>query len=104
MPDCDICGKPYKSRSGLNAHRKTHDHEPDGLPLDFAPQAPAPPILAKINAAPHPYHDAKDIDDACAALGIDAANILSYRVYPDQVVIIEGPTGFKRTWTRGDHP
>jgi len=110
MPDCDICGKPYKSRSGLKAHRKTHADQPALGEGDnyIGPSASDDLTLAQLTAGFDPthnkYRDAKLIDDACAALGIDAANILSFKVYDDKVVIIEGPTGFKRTWTKGDQP
>ena len=35
---------------------------------------------------------------ALKALAIKPADVMSYRVYPDKVVIIEGPTGWKRVW------
>jgi len=100
MPDCEICGKPYKSRSGLATHRKTHDAEPDGPPLDFAPASHDADLLKSLDPTRNRHRDARALDDACAALGIDPANVLSFKVYEDKVVIIEGPTGFKRTWTR----
>jgi len=117
MPDCTICGKPYKSRSGLKAHAKTHAQRDPLTPAAFEPalgegdnyvgpsasdDLTLPQLTAGFDPTHNKYRDAKLIDDACAALGIDAANILSFKVYDDQVVIIEGPTGFKRTWTKGE--
>jgi len=100
MPDCTICGKPYKSRSGLAAHRKTHDAEPDGPPLDFAPTAHDADLLKSLDPTRNKYQDAKALDDACAALGIHPDDILSFKVYDDKVVIVAGPTGKKLFWTR----
>ena len=106
---CLHCTKRFKSKSGLRRHNKsTH-------------------VLAEV-AAPHeePVADVQDADDltterdaiqhaqrpaavlegddafkaALKALAIKPADVMSYRVYPDKVVIIEGPTGWKRIWPR----
>lgn len=87
MPECHICGKPYKSKSGLRDHLKTH-----------APAAPQPPDLFTV--APD---DQPALALALQDLGLTRADVLSFRVYPDQVVIIQGPTGFKRIIPRGPH-
>ena len=40
---------------------------------------------------------------ACQALGIDVADVLSYRIYDERVVLIEGPAGRKRIWPRKEN-
>ena len=69
-----------------------------------------PALYATHEAAPHeePVTDDQDArskhdDDnamikACKALAIKPADVMAYRVYPDKVVIIEGPVGWKRVW------
>lgn len=44
------------------------------------------------------YADA--LFEACEGLGVHPYDVVSYRVYEDRVVIIEGPVGYKRVWWR----
>lgn len=37
-----------------------------------------------------------EVKRACKVLNISREQVMAYRVYPDRVVIIEGPVGFKR--------
>jgi len=38
--------------------------------------------------------------EACKALGIKLTDVMAFKVYDDKVVVIEGPTGWKRVWHR----
>jgi hypothetical protein len=82
---CDLCGKPYRSKRGLRDHQKSHHQATEGLPLTM-------PLLDKEKTEP--------LSLALEALGIDPSQVMDFKVYADQVVIIEGPVGFKRIWTR----
>jgi hypothetical protein len=90
---CDLCGKQYKSRSGLRDHRKSHAQAPQALqrPMDLQ----APPQPSK------PPEEAGLLLEACADLGVDPEQIISWRVYDQTVVMIVGPVGFKYFWTKG---
>ena len=101
MSKCPQCSKTYNTKSGLRRHVKA--------------QHPAPETSTP-KAAPHeePVTDDQDAHDqdvllrtmdgpamlktALKALAIKPADVMSYRVYPDKVVIIEGPVGWKRVW------
>ena len=37
-----------------------------------------------------------EVKRACKVLGISQNQVMAYTVYPDRVVLIEGPVGFKR--------
>ena len=90
---CDLCGKEYKSRSGLRDHRKSHAQ---------APQAPQMPMDLKAPPKPRKPHEEADLlRDACDALGVDPEQVISWRVYDQTVVMIVGPVGFKYIWTKG---
>ena len=108
---CPQCPKRFKSKSGLRRHKIA--------------QHPFDPPIADV-ATPHeePIADDQDADDLMAqrdvlpaslaqhmakgdpvraamkALGITRENVMDYKVYPDKVVIIEGPVGWKRVWPR----
>jgi len=93
---CEECGKEYKTRSGLRRHVKSV----------HAGGAPAAEVATKDEAGPTVEERivsegyAETLVDACEDLGIHPDNIMSYKVYDDKVVIIEGPTGWKRVWRR----
>jgi len=90
---CDLCGKEYKSRSGLRDHRMSHAQ---------APQAPQIPMDLKDPPKPRKPHEEADLlRDACDALGVDPEQVISWRVYDQTVVMIVGPVGFKYIWTKG---
>jgi hypothetical protein len=90
---CDLCGKEYKSRSGLRDHRKRHGQ---------APQAPQIPMDLKAPAKPRgPREEAGLLLEACTDLGVDQERVISWRVYDQTVVMIVGPVGFKYIWTKG---
>ena len=108
---CPRCTKRYLSKSGLRRHvNAQHPVEHAGPPDEAAPHEEpvtddqdADDLIAERDVT----QDARaksDGDDAmikaCKALAIKPADVMSYRVYPDKVVIIEGPVGWKRTWER----
>jgi hypothetical protein len=108
MPEylCDVCGKQYKSRSGLRYHRKSHHEAAVGS------QIPMPIVASELGPCAGPIIDndaelgaLRDHDllgEACQALGVDPDDVMSFRVYPpDTVVLVHGPVGFKYIWTRG---
>jgi hypothetical protein len=72
---CPWCRRPYQSKSGLRRHIKKE----------------------------HPIQQAGDemLKRAMRDLGIEGKDVLSYKVYRDKVVIIEGPVGAKRVWCQG---
>ena len=109
---CPECPKRFKSKSGRRRHIKAqHPSEQPALyPTDeAAPQEQ--PVTDDQDAAPPeldfadvqlPHGDGKDdaaaLKAALKALAIKRANVMAYRVYPDKVVLIEGPVGWKRVW------
>ena len=96
---CPLCPKTFKSRSGLRRH-SNREH-----PVDKMTAPPHKEPVADVQDA-HPAslaeHMANDnpLRDAMKALGITRANVMAYKVYPDKVVIIEGPVGWKRVSPR----
>jgi hypothetical protein len=112
MYQCPECGKEYGSKSGLRRHRK-RDHRPEGLqplPVQIEPEPeerePEPGVDEYVG--PDAYEMAwargdgdEDLFRAAAKdLGIEWHNVMAWKVYPDRVVIIEGPVGYKRIWNR----
>lgn len=90
---CDLCGKGYRSRSGLREHRKSHGQ---------AAQAPLIPIDLKAPPKPRKLHEEADLLlEACEALGVDREQVISWRIYDQTVVMVVGPVGFKYIWTKG---
>jgi hypothetical protein len=109
MPDCEICGKPYKSRSGLKAHRKTHapaEQYALGEGPNYVGPSPSDDLtLDQIMAHANADRDVDLLAEACDTLSIHPDHVISFKVYPPHtVVIIQGPVGFKKTWTRGEEP
>ena len=112
---CPQCTKRYLSKSGLRRH--VNAHHPSDQPALYATDEAAPheepvtddqdpdDLMAKRDAV-HDARSKSDNDDAmikaCKALAIKPADVMSYRVYPDKVVIIEGPVGWKRIWPRDE--
>ncbi len=112
MHRCPECGKEYQSRSGLRRHRK-RDHRPEGLqalPVQIEPEAqerePEPGVDEHVgpDAVERAWARGKGDEGvfraALKALGIRPKNVMAWKVYPDRVVIIEGPVGYKRIWNR----
>lgn len=89
MYECEVCGKEYKSRSGLSRHRRTK----------HAPQV-EPAVQAKEAVRTSEVYGSTLLDRALEALAIASEDVLAYRVYHDRVVIIEGPVGYERVWMR----
>ncbi len=89
---CGECGKVYKSQGWLRRHQK-QAHGKDGLeslPLEDAG--------GREGAEASEPFGPKVLERALVDLGIEPENVMAHRVYPDRVVIIEGPVGFKRVW------
>ena len=97
---CDLCGKEYKSRSGLRDHRKSHPQAPEGVQVPM-PMASSRPALDAPPGSEKPQEEAGLLRDACDALGVDPGQVISWRVYDQTVVMIVGPVGFKYIWTKG---
>jgi hypothetical protein len=95
---CGECGKVYKSQRWLRRHQR-QVHANDGvlpLPLDDA-EGEGTAEAAEASAPVEPFGP-KVLERALVDLGIDRENVVAHRVYPDRVVVIEGPVGFKRVW------
>ena len=95
MFECEYCGKAYRSKTGLRRHVKAK--HPKG-------EEPAAEVATQLEmiAAVHQALDDKEaaLAEALEVLGISEADVMSYRVYEDRVVIIEGPAGYQRVWLR----
>ena len=105
MPTCPECPKSFKSKSGLRRHIKsTHPIEARPHEEPVADVQDASDLMAQRDVLPASLaqHMAKGdpVRAAMKALGITRENVMDYKVYPDKVVIIEGPVGWKRTWER----
>jgi len=120
---CPDCGKWYKSRSGLRRHRKrVHGGGAPALPVEMEPvpveivaglgEDEEEPALGEGDNFVGPSRselaearvegDEMAFHAALEGLGIDADSVMASTVYPDRVVIIEGPVGQKRVWMRED--
>ena len=105
MTKCPHCSKTYKSKSGLRRHiNSIHPNTEEAVPQEepAAEDQDADDLMAERDVT---ATDLQDVDDkvlkaALEALAIKPENVLSYRVYPDKVVLIEGPVGWKRVWPR----
>lgn len=99
---CEVCGKGYKSRSGLRRHVKSQ-HPGDATPGEVSTKEKTsqagPSVPGPGRAVAGALYE-KALVDACKALGIKSEDVMAYKVYDDKVVIIEGPTGWKRVWQR----
>jgi hypothetical protein len=87
---CELCGRKYQRKTWLDRHRELkHGTEADGKAardVGDTQEAEAGDVASLLTRA-------------CAALKIEAGDIMSSRVYGDRVVIVEGPVGYKRIWS-----
>jgi len=93
---CEVCGKGYGSRRSLKRHMgKAHAEAPE---VEASAQVEAPSVaeVAENVIAFSP----KMLERALGDLGIERDAVMAHKVYPDRVVVIEGPTGYKRVWQR----
>jgi hypothetical protein len=105
--ECQVCGRKYRSAQWLSRH------------MDSKHGTPTAGEDGKLRATGQEQVDAKErrqpgLDEgppemaehgeplalACQALSIDVADVLSFRIYDEMVVVIEGPAGRKRVWPR----
>lgn len=114
---CVVCGKGFKTGSGLSSHMRAkhpdHGVAPEPTPTEQVGVAtvvmgggvsrhePAETAAAWI-AERLELSNGEMLDWACKELAIDPENVMSYRVEEDRVVIIEGPVGYKRTFMLPD--
>ncbi len=89
---CEVCGKAFKTRSGLRRHVKS-------VHGDKAPGEVGPTVGGQSPSVKEAAEGAV-LREACKALGIKSKDVMAWKVYEDKVVIIEGPTGWKRVWKR----
>ena len=105
MTKCPHCSKTYKSKSGLRRHiNSIHPNTDEAVPQEepVTDDQDADDLTAERDVI---ATDLQDVDDkvlkaALKALAIKPDDVISYRVYPDKVVLIEGPVGWKRVWPR----
>ena len=100
MFQCPECAKTFKSKSGLRRHIKGQhpiDEAPPHEEMVTEDQDAADLTLAEIIE-----DDEKALKKALKALGIKREDVMSYKVYPHKVAIIQGPTGWKKVWRRED--
>jgi hypothetical protein len=98
--ECPECGRSYARKDSLVRHQKK-EHGSASLvqqSLDVGEarvdvEAPAGAEEEKAEG-----FSPGVLKRALADLGIDAEDVMAHRVYPDRVVIIQGPAGFKRVW------
>ena len=76
MYECEVCGRKYRSEHWLRRHMESK------------------------HSAPSAEKQEESLLTACRGLGIDASKVMSFKVYEDKVVIVEGPVGRKRVWRR----
>ena len=110
MTKCPHCSKTYKSKSGLRRHiNSIHPNTDEAVPQEepVTDDQDADDLMAERDVIHAPDHltlvapsDKEPLDAALKALAIEPDNVMSYRVYPDKVVLIEGPVGWKRVWPR----
>jgi hypothetical protein len=83
MPKCDVCGREFKTKSGLISHTRAK-HPSTELRTGPAFETEAMGMVGD---------EDKLLAEACKQLGIE--EVMSWKVYPDErlVVIIEGPVG-----------
>lgn len=107
---CEVCGKGYKSRSGLRRHVKSvhGEIEAAGEVGPSAAERSRPEDYGLVQVSAEVIRDLAGGSEenkeaffaACKALGIKAKDVMAFKVYDDKVVMIEGPTGWKRVWVR----
>ena len=103
MYECQVCGRKYKSQHWLRRHMEANHEVSDEQAQGGASPVVAEPSEPETAKRPRGRPEEDDegyLDMACRALQIEGEEVLSFRVYPDRVVIIEGPTGLKRVWRR----
>ena len=106
MIRCPECGREYQSRSGLRRHMKSqHQGTPAGsaaAPFDTSFDTGSALLSTTQDVAEEKSEPrgagGKLIERALVDQGIDWEDVMSYQVHDDQIVIVEGPVGFKRTW------
>jgi hypothetical protein len=97
---CQVCGREYKTRGGLSRHvERAHPSKESGSKVRAAGaedesqgRVKTAPLFAGLE------QDAARLEEACQALGVALGDVMSYRLYDDRVVIIEGPVGYKRVY------
>jgi hypothetical protein len=104
MHRCPECGKEYQSKSGLRRHRKRahrpEEPEPDQLQIEPDEPQDAEDLDTEAWLMASNPEEAQLLAQACRALAVQPTDVMAWKVYPDRVVIVEGPVGYKRTWNR----
>ena len=103
MYECQVCGRKYKSQHWLRRHMETNHGG-----LEERARGGTSPVVAgrsEPETGKQPRGRPEEDHEGCLtmarrALQIEGEEVLSFRVYPDRVVIIEGPVGYKRVWRR----
>ena len=106
---CEVCGKGYKSKSGLRRHVKAKhgaDGAGDGAAGEVATEEEAGPSAAEpMEGLPDVLGEVAEMEErelrrVCELFDIKVQDVMAFKVYDDKVVIIEGPTGWKRVCPR----
>jgi hypothetical protein len=108
--ECQVCGKKYRSAQWLSRHVDAKH----GTAIAAEVEGPLVAAQAQDVRGEHRQRDLEASSPptaqqgellalACQDLGIEVAKVLSYHIYDERVVLIEGPAGRKRAWPRKEN-
>ena len=107
LHECQVCGRKYRSSQWLSRHVEAkHGAPTDNNDENLSVAAQDTTEARECSqtelqeGSPAKAKPSELLASACDALGVRIQDVLSFRVYEDRVVLVEGPAGRKRTWAR----